>query len=924
MKYLKKSDIFVTLIILLLDSILVFLFFASIYASGNYGTTDRIGTLIFKKRVATRKHIDALSWNILQNDTPVYELDTIRTASQSEASIEFDDGSSIDLLENTLIKLKTKNAQELGDFVHGSLVFSSKGSKKSVTVAGRLITMNEDSEIVIHKGEDGENEVEIIQGSVEVQEDDGSVVTVQQQQSITVPQEEGARLDIRKVSCLPLSPSPNKKLLTSKDSSNLRFLWAFSSEDMGSTPSNLIIATDKNCENVIAKVLGTASLDSPSIYHANYTANVGSFYWRVEYENGKLSSTRRLSLNKITQIEPIKPYKNEEFYYYEDIPSILFSWNASIDSGGSYILEVSENEDFTNPRIKTQASATSIEVNNFSEGRYYWRVLHNTKQNVLGELPSPIVRSFDVVRKEVLQDVKMKFPIDGYLCNINVFATSGLSFTWDSMSEAQEYELFLYNRKEDEVPSETFNCERPYLKLTKNTSRLFDDEGNLYFSVRYKSRHGNYSTLSSKRLIKKVNYDVDFKSLYPPDGYAISHSLIMGQRFSWKHNLPLKTFFVVSKDKNFKDVVLEKEVSSLGITGLNLKPESYYWQVRAYNTDKSIFAKTETKSFSVVNPLNAPAVLYPNDKALVSVMEDKGIELRWQEVPGADYYALTLYNGAGNRVFYNGELKSTRFLLPASTYREDKYQVELQAFRFDSPVSTRNVGYKSSSSFTSKVLTYVKLVEPQANKRFDGIKSYQDGLKFSYNTKEKYDVLGLVLKKNGHIIKTPYRHDKAKRIIEVSSVASGEYEWSISAFIAGHDISSRERRRFTILPIPPLPAPVFIKNKMVKTIGVEYLMNNRSIHFEWKAVKDASYYVLQLENLDTGQIVKTVSDLKNTFYDFSEIEKLNIGKFNFKVRAVSILGAGNVRGGYEGEYPFEIALPKLEDLEVKDEEYYGY
>ena len=130
MKYLRKSDIFVTLIILLLDTLLVFLFFASMYASSSYGATEKLGTLIFKKRAATRKHVNALSWNVLQNNTPVYELDVIRTASQSEASIEFDDGSSIDLLENTLIRLKSRNSTDLGDFVHGSLIFTSGDTKK--------------------------------------------------------------------------------------------------------------------------------------------------------------------------------------------------------------------------------------------------------------------------------------------------------------------------------------------------------------------------------------------------------------------------------------------------------------------------------------------------------------------------------------------------------------------------------------------------------------------------------------------------------------------------------------------------------------------------------------------------------------------------------------------------------------------------
>ena len=82
---------------------------------------------------------------------------------------------------------------------------------------------------------------------------------------------------------------------------------------------------------------------------------------------------------------------------------------------------------------------------------------------------------------------------------------------------------------------------------------------------------------------------------------------------------------------------------------------------------------------------------------------------------------------------------------------------------------------------------------------------------------------------------------------------------------------------------------------------------------------------MQLQNENTGEIVRTVSNLKDTSFDFSELEKLDIGKFTFKVRAASILERGRgVRSGYEASYPFEIALPLLEDINVDDEEYYGY
>lgn len=925
MKFLRKSDIVITLVILLLDTFLLFLFFSSIYASGSYSTTDRLGTLVFKKRAATRKHIDALSWNMLQNNVPVYELDSIRTASRSEASIIFDDGSSIDLLENTLIKLNSKSAQDLGDVMHGSLVFSSKDAKKSLSIAGKTIVMDENSEVIIHKKDEGVSEVEVTRGQVEVQEESGERVIVEEAQSVKIEEKEDAKIEVAKISCLPLSPSHNMRLITSEDAYNIRFSWSFSTEEMASTASTLIIAGDKECNNIIKKIAGSPSIESPSIYSANYISSLGTVYWRVEYGDGKLSSVRRYVLEKITATELLKPAQNDTFYYYDVAPQITFSWAKEESLSYSYVLEISETENFNPPKIRMQVTPSSIEIPNLLEGKYYWRVYPNTNMQILGDMPNPKIRSFNVVQKEVLSNVKLKFPTDGYLCNLSVFNVAGLSFTWEAKSEAESYELLLYKNKNDEVPISTITTDLPFVKLTRSNTKFFEDIGDIYFSVRYKSRRGNYSAIPTKRCVKKVNYDINLKSLYPPDGYSISYSLITSQRFSWKHNLPLKTFFVIAKDKDFKDIVLEKENSLLAITGLNLKIGTYYWQIRVYNKDDSIFASTDAKTLHVVEPLEAPAVLFPRNNALVPIMEDKPLEIRWQAVKHADYYEFSLYNKNRTKIVHYPTLQSTHISLPMNKYPDGSYNIELQAFTMDSKISTRNVGYKGSSDFTSNVLTYVKLSEPLPNKRIDGLESYKDGVKFSYKTKEKYDRLELILKRNGRLLTHNAKHDRSMQTIEIPSLTSGDYEWGISALIKGVDISSKEKRRFTILPIPPLPAPEFIKKRMVKNIDVEYLKKNRSIHFEWSPIKDVSYYILQLENKETGQIVQTISNVKETSYDFAEIEKLNIGNFLFKVRGVSLLGdKEDIRGGLEGVYSFNISLPKLKGVEVKDEEYYGY
>ena len=83
---------------------------------------------------------------------------------------------------------------------------------------------------------------------------------------------------------------------------------------------------------------------------------------------------------------------------------------------------------------------------------------------------------------------------------------------------------------------------------------------------------------------------------------------------------------------------------------------------------------------------------------------------------------------------------------------------------------------------------------------------------------------------------------------------------------------------------------------------------------------------MKIENQTTGEVISAVSNIKDTFYDFTSFEKLKKGKFSFKVKATSVLPKTNsLRAGYENVYFFEIDLPKIENFKIPEhEEYYGY
>ena len=61
---------------------------------------EPIANITFKWKVAQRQFLDDLLWDRLQQMSPVYNGDTIRTAPASEATIYFTDGNIIQLTTN--------------------------------------------------------------------------------------------------------------------------------------------------------------------------------------------------------------------------------------------------------------------------------------------------------------------------------------------------------------------------------------------------------------------------------------------------------------------------------------------------------------------------------------------------------------------------------------------------------------------------------------------------------------------------------------------------------------------------------------------------------------------------------------------------------------------------------------------------------
>jgi hypothetical protein len=126
------SDWVVTFLAGALSLLFLYLFFSDLNAVAGRGNETALGTIFFKRQTATRKSSDSQTWERLRNQSPVYSLDTLRTDENSEAVVDFDDGLSLDMLQNSMLKLTMRGQSANLDFQEGSITL--RGGDKSAPV----------------------------------------------------------------------------------------------------------------------------------------------------------------------------------------------------------------------------------------------------------------------------------------------------------------------------------------------------------------------------------------------------------------------------------------------------------------------------------------------------------------------------------------------------------------------------------------------------------------------------------------------------------------------------------------------------------------------------------------------------------------------------------------------------------------------
>ncbi len=938
----KVRDILVILLCLTISTYSLWLFWKDFNAVMEKNNELPIATVSWKYRAAQRKFSDRLLWDRLQQDSPVYNGDTIRTATGAETTVTFAN-NQLHLGENTIIQIQMDDTGTTSvNLTGGSLSANSNtGSKMQLQSGNVMVELQAGSSLNAQAGKSDSEalSLQVIQGNVIINGAAGSH-SILQGKSISIDQN-GTVGNARPITVL--EPAPNLQLLKFEGNTlPLQFSWKLAPLPQN---SQLVFetATDKNFSQ-IQEQIGLSGLNSMKI---NFTE--GIHYWRfyVTIDGIPLEEsqeTGRINILHATTPAPVVPLDRESFTYRTKLPTVRFMWNGN-EYATSYLFEVADNLQMNNPVISQTTQRPSSIISTLNAGTWYWRVTPYYTINGRGYGKASKVQYFTIVQQGQLNPPQQIAPASGELVNVTSSQDGqGPLFSWKREQEAQEYIVRLSR-------SETMSTIEESITTTNNYTPLQPPAmGEWYWDVAQVDAEGNKSDTSPVRSFRAVDKEIIFNTLFPPEKYEIANTRITDIRFTWKNNLQDTILFQISDSPNFDTIAHETSYTSDTVSGYTsrLAEGTWYWRLKSGHGDTAVI--TPPKEFQVVPQLPRVAVLAPLSGSTIISRPESTMTLQWTPVPGADYYQVLVYHiDKAEPVAEDLFSEDTKMEISFDKHPEGTYYWTIQAFADETPMSTRVTGLLTESSFTVKKIYPVTLQSPKSGTRYDGLQAYLNPASLSFTSRSNIEKYEIFIVKATAKNKLPTTFGSPVTLSEhelvyrgtgrrLPPLGAGTYWWTVTATTEGiHDISNTTPRYFTVQPVPPYPPVQGMEPQEGSVFDENYLSTSTNLQLSWNAVEDAEAYQLILFNNNTNQevmnIIVPALPNQSTINYTLDLTKYGVAHYTWTVKARKYLPTTKPRNwiadivlkdGEKATSDFVVKLPTVEIETYETGDLYGH
>ncbi len=885
------------------------LFYNSFFRALTKLNEQPIATITFKYKTAQRKFLDRVVWDRLRQDSPVYNGDTIHTASLSEATIWFNDGNVMELMENTMAQVFLRDdntaAVELEDGYanvdssdsENGLTLSSNGMQVAVKSGASLSAGSSSQDSAA--GSSGVLSVQMIKGNASIQNADGTSMAIKQGEELNIGTNGSTALP-SKPALSVYAPLRNEKIMYHKPGEKeVSFRW---NDEIQNTI--LKISQDKNFNDVLY------SLNSEGLTETQIKLSAGTYYWQLD-GSAKDSTTEEaindglLKSGKIQVIQslppvPIAPAQNYSYGFRSRNPAVRLIWTES-PYATTYKLEISKNASMANPIIEQRTSTTSSIISSLGAGSYYWRVTPYYTLNKEGFAAPSEIQKFNIEKKGELSAPELLIPAENAVVNIEENAKP-TSFSWRNDIEAIQYTVVIADNQSLRNPAVKAEVMDNYYTLDNSLAKL--KEGHWYWAITMKDTEGNTSPVSETRSFYTMRGIPEQHTIEPADGYNCALALLPDTKFTWKRNIPdnFVSKLEIATDSNFNNIVYSEAVNSTSLKGINLNLGSYYWRLKSLSTTDDTQLITPPKSLNILGPLEASTLSAPGNRAIAR--ETIPFNFKWTEVAGADYYKLIIFNAKDNSIVYENVVYDTEDFVdmynPESFIDKEIYRWQIQAYSNEVPgIASRRTGRLTDSSFQLIKLRPVEITAPKKGAKFNGVDAILNPSYASWSTVDSVAKAQLVITKTDGkdkvVLKVPTDEQMARgNTVAPSQVLldtdeglrPGDYEIVVYAeTLDGIDISNTDRKykgTFTVLPVEPLEGVTSLTSTP-ENLNAEYLRNldnPRTITLTWQKVKDATDYMIEIKDKKNKVLFTKLIEGKTSYeIDFLKVYEENRSAF---------------------------------------------
>jgi len=553
-------------------------------ASGSAGVGNPIGKIVNRESKVRRKPGHTYIWsNVIQGEQ-VYQQDSIQTGTGSTVAITLEDGTSLELGENSLIVITDAANLNLSN-LRGSLILRDKtGKNKKIKVDAT--------------------------GKQTIQE---------------IP----VRLD-----------RPESFARFYKKSGALRsveFIWENLTQSV-SGPLKLQFATTKN---FVPRTTKTIRLDSGSTSR-KVKFKSGEYYWRVVGKDASLADSRKF---KVLEVKPVRlafPTQKQRIEIVDDKGSVQFRWvnRNEIEIQSKDTIELSTDRSFEQ-MVQTrsvEATVGTAIIDSVAEGIYFWRI-----KSVFDELILMSRAESFLVEKARNFSLELDIPEEDELMEFR----PSMRFQWSVETlEKLTYDLEIksLNFPKQKIVNEKLLRTSYVWSETQKGNFRWRVRGLWRNREVANSGWRNFKIFEGRQMaLQTPKQDMVFHYWTEPTEFDFEwkdDKMADEKEFSY--------LFEAAKNKSFSlnKKVLTLNDNEIKSSEIQLENGRWYWRVSVQDNQKRIVKRSEVRKFVYGNyPLLAgPKLKSPPSKQVYDLMTSKEMPtLKWEEVKDAKAYDLAIF-----------------------------------------------------------------------------------------------------------------------------------------------------------------------------------------------------------------------------------------------------------------------------------------